>query len=269
MDFRIKKPSTSLAPFVKLYWMVENTNRDNSYHTQRIVPTGLADISFYEGIRPSTSDERKSISGFSVVSGQCKNYYDITLSGELTVFSVYFFPHTLSLFIDIPLNEINNYSIPLKDLIPDAGRLEEDISAANSFKEKVKIIETFLLNRLTQHKNNLQIRRISHAINMINHSKGNLSIDLMASETCLSRKQFERIFKQHVGNSPKQFLKTIRFQNAINIREETKSTSLTELAFECGYYDQSHMISDFIKFSGKTPREYFKEAQAISDYFQY
>lgn len=249
--------------------MVENSVSDYCHQPVRIIPTGLVDISFYEGTKPSSSDERKPISEYSVVTGQSKKYYDLTLRGKLTVFSVYFYPHTLSLFIDLPLNEINDYSIPLKYLVSDASILEEQIISANSFMEKVNITESFLLTRLAQHKSNIQFQRISHAISMINKTQGNLSIDWLASETCLSRKQFERIFLKHVGSSPKQFLKTIRFQNALNIRAKNKTTSLTALALDCGYYDQSHMISDFNTCSGKSPKQFFKDSQPVSDYFQY
>jgi AraC-like DNA-binding protein len=46
-----------------------------------------------------------------------------------------------------------------------------------------------------------------------------------------------------------------------------KSINLTELAYTCGYYDQSHMINDYKLLSGKTPAQYFSECEPYSDYF--
>ena len=43
--------------------------------------------------------------------------------------------------------------------------------------------------------------------------------------------------------------------------------SLTELAYDCGYYDQSHMINDFKLLTGMSPRQYFSDCDAYSDYF--
>ena len=37
---------------------------------------------------------------------------------------------------------------------------------------------------------------------------------------------------------------------------EKEKIGLEELAVECGYYDQSHMIKDFKNFSGVTPEAY-------------
>lgn len=34
------------------------------------------------------------------------------------------------------------------------------------------------------------------------------------------------------------------------------SSSLAEVAVECGYYDQSHMTNDFKNFLGNTPAQY-------------
>ena len=43
--------------------------------------------------------------------------------------------------------------------------------------------------------------------------------------------------------------------------------SLTTLAYDCGYYDQSHMINEFKMMSGMTPKQYFAMCEPTSDYF--
>ena len=94
-----------------------------------------------------------------------------------------------------------------------------------------------------------------------------ININLLASESCLSRKQFERSFSDIIGSSPKQFLKIIRFQNAIFQKSKHPELNLTELAHKCGYYDQAHMINDFKTLSGFTPRYFFSDCDPFSDYF--
>lgn len=69
------------------------------------------------------------------------------------------------------------------------------------------------------------------------------------------------------ASSPKQFLRTIRFQNTLHEKQKNKEISLTELAYNCGYFDQSHMIYDYKLLSGKTPSQYFSECEPYSDYF--
>ena len=49
------------------------------------------------------------------------------------------------------------------------------------------------------------------------------------------RKQFERIFTNGIGISPKKFLKVLRFQNAIYQKQLTPGLGLTRLAVDSGY----------------------------------
>ena len=43
--------------------------------------------------------------------------------------------------------------------------------------------------------------------------------------------------------------------------------SFSQLAYECGFYDQSHLINEFKVFSGYTPKEYLAACAPHSDYF--
>jgi AraC-like DNA-binding protein len=40
---------------------------------------------------------------------------------------------------------------------------------------------------------------------------------------------------------------------------------LTELAHECGYFDQAHFIREFKAFAGKTPTQYARQMRAMQD----
>ncbi|RYF96544.1 MAG: AraC family transcriptional regulator, partial [Chitinophagaceae bacterium] len=48
----------------------------------------------------------------------------------------------------------------------------------------------------------------------------------------------------------------LRFQMATRLYG-VKEKSLTDIAYGCGYYDQSHFIHEFKQFSGYHPRQYF------------
>ena len=47
--------------------------------------------------------------------------------------------------------------------------------------------------------------RIRYIIDKINYSRGTTDIESLASDTFLSRKQFERTFSSIIGATPKQF----------------------------------------------------------------
>ena len=73
---------------------------------------------------------------------------------------------------------------------------------------------------------------------------------------CLGIKQFERTFSKYVGVNPKKFASIIRFQNVIQMKSKHKK-SMSQIAFDNGYYDQSHFLHDFKSLTGLTPKDFF------------
>ena len=95
--------------------------------------------------------------------------------------------------------------------------------------------------------------------------RGSVNISAMAREHALSTRQFERKFKEVAGLSPKLYSRIIRFQAATKHKLNGRC-DLTEVAYACGYYDQSHFINDFREFSGYTPKEFFWNAAEGTQY---
>ena len=268
VSYHIAKPSFPLSLFVKQYWAIDDCLPDGKEHVQRIIPNGLMDLTFYLGNRPRALDNNKHLQENSILNGHQKSYYDIVVSGKLSMFSISFQPHGAKMFFDVPSNEFSDKNVPLKYLVKDTiAELEHNLYEANSFEGKIGIVEKFLMNQLRINFKEYEINRISHSIALINHAKGMISIDALYSASFLSRKQYERTFLTYIGTSPKQFLRTIRFQNTLYEKQKNLNISLTELAYNCGYYDQSHMIYDYKLLSGKTPSQYFSECEPDSDYF--
>lgn len=91
----------------------------------------------------------------------------------------------------------------------------------------------------------------------IYESCGNVTIKALSEETGYSECYIRRSFEQVHGISPKVFERFVRFQNMLNsIGKNVNDQKLEELAMDCGYYDQSHMMKDFKSFAGTTPERY-------------
>jgi AraC-like DNA-binding protein len=269
MTYNISKPSIFFSKYVKHYWAIENSLPAGKEHIQRIVPSGLTDLIFYLKDKPESSRKNNPIIENTIISGQTNGFYDLKVIGDLALFSIIFQPHGLSMFFDIPSNELLNQNVPLRYILKDVvNELEEKLYHAKSFSERIMIAEQFLLPQFLKGKKKYNFNRIENSIHQINRSKGKINIEDLATKACYSRKQYERIFSNFIGISPKKFLRIVRFQNAINEKAKNESINLTELTYLCDYYDQSHMNNDFIKLSGKTPKQYFNECEPYSDYFQ-
>lgn len=266
MNFRILPPTAKLSMYIKQYWFLEMEAHEAV--GERVVPTGSVELTFHFAKPLIQRKLTDNLQPTIIISGQKTGYFDVVPTGKISMLSVQFYSHSASLFFDLPISELTNETLNFKDLVGAPAReLEEQLDALPTLDDKVARIEQFLLTRLSR-KTDFSWNRISHNIKMITQFNGIITTEQLASEACLSRKQHERIFKQMVGLAPKQFLKVIRFQYAIYSHQQFPHESLTELAYRCGFYDQSHMINDFREMTGITPKQYFKDCNApVSDYF--
>ncbi|MDD3907376.1 MAG: helix-turn-helix transcriptional regulator [Bacteroidales bacterium] len=266
MNFRLIQPTPSLSTYIKQYWFLEMEASEGV--GERVVPNGYVELTFHFADHLRKIKLTDELQPGIIICGQKTGFFDVRPTGKTSMLSIQFFPHSASLFFDLPISQIANETLDLRDVIgAPAHELEEQLYDLHTLDDKVKYIEDFLLLRLSR-KTEYAWGRIYHNILLINQSYGSIMPDRLASEACLSRKQHDRLFKQFVGLSPKKYLKVIRFQYCLFVHQRHPHESLTELAYRSGYYDQSHMINDFRELSGITPHQYFTECEApYSDYF--
>ena len=78
----------------------------------------------------------------------------------------------------------------------------------------------------------------------------------LSKQNFTSVRQLERNFKKFIGLSPKEYANIIRFQYALGlIKNSEKKRSLLEIAFECGYYDHSHLTNEIKRNTGLAPSQ--------------
>lgn len=268
MQFRLIPPAAALSRYIKQYWFLEMEAWEGAGQLQRVVPNGFVELTFHFADHLQKIKLHKELQAGIIICGQKTGFFDVLPTGKTQMLSIQFYPHSAGLFFDLPMHELSDETLDLQDVLgPIARELEEQLHNLSALGERINHIEQFLLARLNR-KTEYAWNRMVHTISILNQSKGIITVKELANAACLSPKQHERVFKQLVGLSPKQYLKVIRFQHTLFEHEQHPSESLTQLAYRCGYYDQSHMINDFRELSGITPRQYFTECdKPVSDYF--
>lgn len=81
-----------------------------------------------------------------------------------------------------------------------------------------------------------------------------LNIEEMARMTSTSKYHFIRCFKKEIGLTPHQFQMQNRVRKAQKLLSQTDS--MTKVAMDTGFCDQSHFIKQFEKIVGLTPSDY-------------
>ncbi|MFV0536078.1 MAG: DUF6597 domain-containing transcriptional factor [Dysgonomonas sp.] len=259
--FEIIQPSIGLSPYIKNYWFLK-ANATN--HVQGIIPTRNINLFFHRG-NPLSQESDNSLLPHMFISGQSTTYSNLIQSGITDMICVTFHAFGARMFFKEPMHEFKERSIAL-DLLDNPEILELGKRLQETFDNKtcVQLIESYLKKRYF-HPKEYNFRRITAAVSAVD--LGNVTINNLANISCLSYKQFKRIFAEYVGLNPKEFMRIIRFQKALYTLQTNTAISLTELAYTCEFYDQSHLISEFKHFSGYTPSEYIAICDPYSDYF--
>lgn len=261
--FSIIHPSSILSPYIKNYWILEM--EDIAHISERIIPTGYINLVFHRGNRMYSSSDR-DLQPRSFICGQSMGFSDLSTTDTVNMIVVVFQAHGASAFFDIPLNEFYEQTISVNDIEDKALKdLGKRIVETADNQVCINLIEQFLLKRLDSIKD-YNYKRISAAIESIN-TQNQIKMEDIAEKVCLSYKQFNRVFAQHVGTGPKEFSRIVRFHRALYTLQNNTNINLTELTYRCGFYDQSHLIREFKSFSGYTPTEYLTICVPYSDYF--
>ena len=86
------------------------------------------------------------------------------------------------------------------------------------------------------------------ALETFGRTGGRARVRDFAEAVGLSQRRFMEVFTAEDGLTPKLFSRVQRLQQALARR--TPAPEWAQLASDCGYFDQSHLIRDFVEFSG-------------------
>ena len=95
-----------------------------------------------------------------------------------------------------------------------------------------------------------------YAVNKIDENRGYININELVERVGYSHCYTDRVFKNAVGLSMKQYANIVRIQRSLDILGEKNAADVCN---DLGYYDQSHFIKDFKKFTLMTPKAYYKK----------
>ncbi len=257
--YQVYKPHEKLSGIVQFFWEFEADIVESMPYTHLSTASIYPKLAFqYQGnMEAWHANGVREILFNCGFQAQTNQSYQLVADHPVGVFGIYFYPHAIPLLFSIPADEITNSTIEISELIGTLGKeLEDKMLTANSNTERIHIITSFLLHRLAQSSsaNHGIIATAKHIVD----NRGLVDINRLVEDNFLSQRHFERKFKALTGFSPKLFSRIVRFENSLSAYT-TNKLSLTEVAYACGYYDQSHFIKDFREFSGQHPKAYFNE----------
>jgi transcriptional regulator GlxA family with amidase domain len=91
---------------------------------------------------------------------------------------------------------------------------------------------------------NRPLQDIDHAIALIERSRGTIAIEPLARHVGITRRHLERRFNEEVGLGPKQLSRILRLQAALAVLRRQPQCTGAQVAAQCGYTDQAHLIRE-------------------------
>lgn len=257
MLYQVFDPPAHLAPYVRFFWVLECEVRPGDEFIHRSTADGCVELVFHyrSAFDEITASDLIETSPLASIQAQSTRFRRFVTRESFGIFGAYLYPFAIPRLFGYPASDFTNISPDLASVFGREGALlDERICSAATNEVRIEIISEFLTARLNGRTRDLP--PIFRSVHSILQSNGTLSVDELAAENNISRRQFERRFKELAGLSPKLYSRVIRFQAATQFKL-SGTRDLTEIAYACGYYDQSHFINDFREFSGYTPKEYF------------
>lgn len=259
MQYHEYHPEGLLAEYIQTIWSMESESEEESYPRSLIMPDGIVEVIFhYRDPFFYYRDNQRILLTENAAVSMMRKYIEIESSGATGFIAVRFFPWGAYHFFDIPVSTFLDNTINGGQLWPgDSQKIINELKLAENQQKRYELVEQFLTRQLEQHKKSES--KTDDAAKLIRHSKGSLTVEEVCTKIGMEKKQLERKFTKLAGATPKIFSRVCRFLHICHHLEEQKGKTLTQLAYECGYYDQSHFINEFKEFSGFTPKDFFEK----------
>ncbi|MHA4846178.1 helix-turn-helix domain-containing protein [Flavitalea antarctica] len=153
----------------------------------------------------------------------------------------------------MPMHLFSDTTTALDDIWKGvASEIEDKLANASTNDTRVAVIQQYLVRQLAQSRDDSQVAwclKYAKASGLIP------SVKQLTDKTGLSQRHLSRRFQESIGLSPKEYLGVSRFIRSLQHLKRYPAHSLTDIAYESGYYDQAHFIRDYKVYAGHTPKQ--------------
>ena len=201
----------------------------------------------------TTKGQLKNQSNHLTLFGQTVLPDQLFLTGEFTLIAYFLTPYSLPSLFGIQANELTDNPIDL-NLVLGNSVLQEQLLNTKTLSKKLSLLDDYITALITKMK--LDIKMNKYATEKISQNpSGNILVQVQR-ELCITERTFQRWFEKNVGVSPNQFRRISQFNKAFQQLNNRRFKTLSDIAFNNGYSDQSHYIKAFKEFTLITPTEY-------------
>ena len=258
-------PSPILAPFLRCYNYREFDTKGLDMEKPWHAPKEMTMVFFFKAKPIKLVDQQTNQiikkGTYCDITGLATHYLGMaTFNGPYSFFEICFRPNGFNTIFGLPLHAITDHIIAAEDILDLTFKeLYEQLCEAKDLAAMGILADAYLVATLKERKSVDLKNGITWISNLIIKNPGLLNVTQLAYSANMCVRNFERHFSDQVGMSPKLFCSVVRFNHALDLKLRSPGKDWTSIAFECGYFDQMHLIKDFKRFSGNAPSVFVKQ----------
>jgi AraC-like DNA-binding protein len=246
-----RPPAPLLAPYVRKLWFLHGP-RPARY--EKILPlpfvhfiVNLSDPYWIVG--PDGDRHTELAAGF--VSGIQPRYVVIEDPDELHHVGIELEPYGIRAFSAVPVAELTTTVRASGDVLPGSDELREHLAGCTA-EDACDRLEQFVLE-LPRSKPDPRVVAACRRID----TDSDLDIASLATDFGIAHRTLIELFRRYCGIAPKAYADVVRLHQFLNaLPLDGRTPTWTELVASSSYYDQSHFIATFKRFTGFTPARY-------------
>jgi AraC-like DNA-binding protein len=138
-------------------------------------------------------------------------------------------------------------------------RIRNRIGEAATWGERFTVLDDELGALVTREATAGPPAAVVNAWRLLRSSGGAVPIGTLAAAVGYSDRRLSTLFDAEIGLTPKIAARVIRFDRARRAVQVAAPGRLGRIAVEHGYSDQSHLVRDFVAFTGRSPTKWLAE----------
>src|SRR6266446_2653063 len=259
MKVSFTQPEKQLSPYVAFIWVFESSFGVPLADSRIIVPDGRAKIivPYRNALCAAVNTRLLNAKEHQIflVGIQSNPTTIASTATETGTIGVELTPKGLYHFFNLSMHEITDRMVSFEELFgPPGAKLQNRVGDAEDPQEKITLLQTALMHLLQ--KNEKEYALLDHTLDMLAQTHGMMRVQELAAHIGYTKRYLDMLFKEHVGVSPKSLASILRFQEVYQVWMQHKSPTFFRNHWPAYYYDQSHFIKEFKRFTGFTPQQY-------------
>ncbi len=222
---------------------------------ESILPQGVVEIIFnfshiLYGLLPHPSGQMQAPRCF--IQGINTHVVKAGYVGQHHLFGIRLQPHRVKSLLGIQPVELKNTPVDLTLIKPGVASLWHQLIEAASFEERLQLVEKFFPAVAQTDCQRLQRLSTLFVAGGIDHFQ---TVDALAGHVCYSPRHLSRVAHDLFGLSAQELISYKKFLHAVHLMHGPGS-SLTQIGYQSGFYDQAHFCRIFKTYAGITPKQY-------------